>query len=357
MSNFKLQQEGYDSSTSIPNNFIENYMPTAAGEFVKIYIYLLKCVSENCNELSISRLADVFNNTEKDTTRALKYWQKKGLLKLTFNDDGSLRSLILTSSPENAETVIRRPEDKSVQVDQSAETAEADEPEAKPAIPEKRQYSRSEVATFSSNEDNTMLIFVIQKLLGRVVTGSDVNTIMFMKDDLHFPDDLIEYVFEYCISKKKTSIRYIEKTAIAWAEQGIKDVTGAKLINTIYSENCYPVMKAFGLTGRNPAKEECRYIDRWVLSYGFSLEMILEACSRTINAIHQPSFEYADSILKRWKNANVATMDDVKKADQEFSARSTSKRPPASAKIKVNFNNFQQRTYDYDELEAKLINK
>jgi len=365
MSNFQLQQEGQVSSTSVPNNFIENFMPTAAGEFVKIYIYLLKCVSENCSELSISRLADVFNNTEKDTKRALRYWEKKGLLKLSFNDDGSLRSLILTSAAYDQETVITRTAQDVPEVTEEESSAEsAQEPTESVHVPEKKQYSRGELDRFSGSSENSMLIFVIQKLLGRVLTGSDVNTIMFMKDSLGFPEDLVEYVFEYCADKHKTSIRYIEKTAIAWAQQGIRDVNGARLINSIYSENCYPVMKAFGLTGRNPAADECRYIDTWVLSYGFSMDMILEACNRTISAIHQPSFEYADSILRRWKSAGISTLDQVKEADKEFSSRNSSKRGTVSAKIKKEpkaaagaFNNFQQRTYDYDELEARLINK
>ncbi|MCQ2512018.1 MAG: hypothetical protein MJ092_01325 [Lachnospiraceae bacterium] len=99
MSNFKLQQEGYTSTTSIPNCFIEKYMPKAAGEFVKIYIYLLKCLAENQSELSISKIADAFDDSEKDVTRALKYWERKGLLKLEF-DDKTLVSLQLISAAE-----------------------------------------------------------------------------------------------------------------------------------------------------------------------------------------------------------------------------------------------------------------
>ena len=68
MSNFKLQQEGFTSYTCVANRFIERYMPKAAGEFVKIYIYLLKCVEENTSELSISRIADAFENTQKNLT-------------------------------------------------------------------------------------------------------------------------------------------------------------------------------------------------------------------------------------------------------------------------------------------------
>ena len=367
MSNFELQQEGFEGFTSIPNNFIENYMPTAAGEFVKIYIYLIKCVSENCHELSISKLADVFNNTEKDTTRALKYWQRQGLLKLSFNEDGSLRSLVLTSgkNPEE-ETIIKKTEEETHSEAAPLEAASSDAAQII-QFPEQRQYSRSELKAFSENDSNRMLIFVIQKLLGKAITASDINMIMFFEEELHFPEDLIEYLFEYCADKKKTNKRYIEATAIGWAKQGITSVNGAKLINAIYSENCYPVMKAFGLTGRNPADEERKFIDRWVLSYGFGLDIILEACNRTINTIHQPSFEYADSILKSWKSSGVTQISDIQKIDKEFAEKASSKRSGTSAKIKktkasssnpnAGLNNHAQRDFDYDELEAKLISK
>ncbi|MGI6071818.1 MAG: DnaD domain protein [Lachnospiraceae bacterium] len=369
MSNFQLKQEGLDSSTGIPNNFIENYMPTAAGEFVKIYIYLLKCVNENRNELSISRLADVFNNTEKDTIRAMKYWEKKGLLKLSFNEDGSLKSLILTSVTPQETMITKTPAEELIEektLEEKTPAAEelyADTPK-RTAFPVQKQYSRNELDSFSGNEDNSLLIYGIQKLLGRTLNSADINTIMFFLDTLHFPEDLVEYVFEYCVSKKKTGIRYIEKTGIAWAQQGIKDVAGAKLLNAIYSENCYPVMKAFGLTGRNPAKEEIRHINTWIISYGFSLDMIIEACNRTINTIHKPSFEYADSILRKWKNSGIHTLEAVKKADEAFSSKSASRhkspekdRTGALATGNNGFNGFHQRTYNYDELEAKLIGR
>ena len=102
MSNFTLKQDGFSGYTTIPNCFIEQFMPFAAGEFVKIYIFLLKCISENQSELSISRIADAFNNTEKDVIRALKYWQRKGLLKLTFDEDNALTSLCVVSLSESA---------------------------------------------------------------------------------------------------------------------------------------------------------------------------------------------------------------------------------------------------------------
>ena len=37
----------------------------------------------------------------------------------------------------------------------------------------------------------------------------------------------------------------------------------------------------------------------------------MEACNRTMAAIHKPSFQYTDSILTEWNRAGVRTMRDV----------------------------------------------
>ncbi len=374
MSKFKIQQEGYLSATSIPNCFIEKYMPKAAGEFVKIFIYLLKCVEENKDELSISRIADALEDSEKDVIRALKYWEKKGLLKLTF-EDKTLTSLRLVSFAEMSG------DDESIPVSSSSRQAphassiqpceEPGEPEAaagENGVPVRREYSPSEIEAFSKEEDMIQLLYAIQKYIGHSLSGSELNTVLFFYDTLKLPAEVIDYLFEYCVSKGHKSMRYIEKTAIGWSEQGIKSLKAAKTLNSIYSENTYPVLRAFGLTGRNPSSGEVEYVKKWSLSYRFSQKMILEACERTMNAIHQPSFEYADSILKRWKSEGVSSMEDVVKLDLKRENALAEAKNPAAGKKKGaahnsdassssnKFNNFKQRAYDFDQLEEKLFN-
>ena len=73
-----------------------------------------------------------------------------------------------------------------------------------------------------------------------------------------------------------------------------------------------------GLKGRGPAASEIAYIRKWSEEYGFALEVILEACDRTMNAIHQPSFDYTDSILKRWKDKNVRQLKDIDAVDADY---------------------------------------
>ena len=80
----------------------------------------------------------------------------------------------------------------------------------------------------------------------------------------------------------------------------------------------YCVLNAYGIKGRGPAASEIAYIRKWSEEYGFALEVILEACDRTMNAIHQPSFDYTDSILKRWKDKNVRQLKDIDAVDADY---------------------------------------
>lgn len=348
MSSFKLQQDGFTSYTCVANSFIERYMPKAAGEFVKIYIYLLKCVEENTSELSISRIADAFENTQKDVVRALKYWEKKGLLRLSF-DGEILTSLKLISPPDV-------PEEEAVAEDRPAHTAI----QVKPALFTKRQYSKEETAALLENEDVAQLVYIVQKYLGRTLTSADVNSILFFYDGLKLPVDVIEYLFEFCVSKDKTSMRYIEKTAITWSEKEICTVEAAKALNAIRSGDYYPVMKAFGLSGRQPAKKETEFIEKWTLSYGFDMSIIVEACERTINTIHQPSFEYADSILRNWHMRGATSAEEIKALDAEYAGKASYKKNAGgelTKTVKNKFSNFTQRNYDYSQLEKVLFNK
>lgn len=349
MSSFKLQQDGFTSYTCVANSFIERYMPKAAGEFVKIYIYLLKCVEENTSELSISRIADAFENTQKDVVRALKYWEKKGLLKLSF-DGEILTSLKIISLPDV--------EEELPEAEPASDRAFVN---VKPALFTKRQYSKEETAALLENEDVSQLVYIVQKYLGRTLTSADVNSILFFYDGLKLPVDVIEYLFEYCVSKEKTAMRYIEKTAITWSEKEICTVKAAKALNAIRSGNTYPVMKAFGLSGRQPAKKETEFIEKWTLSYGFDMGIIVEACERTINTIHQPSFEYADSILRNWHTKQVVSLEDIQALDAEYAGKASSSKKNAgeglTKSVKNRIANFTQRDNDYAQLEKVIFNK
>lgn len=362
---------GYsDGVTVIPNTFFDEYLPRANGEFLKIYLYLLRWLSHPDHALSLSGIADIFFMTENDVTRALKYWEAEGLLRLTFDRDGTIAGICLnavTSINSQKDTPTAPPEQRRPTPAQSAVAAQTGTsitgtPVGTTPAVSMHPRSTQELHRFSESDDGAQLIFIIQQYLGRPLSASDLNTIYYFYDDLGFSRDLIEYLFEYCVSNGHTHMRYIEKVALSWANLHITTADEARTQSETHQKACFAVLKAFGLGGRMPAAGEAEFINKWTRTYGFSLELILEACRRTMMAVHTPSFEYTDKILSNWKSLGAYTMTEVLAADKARSAEKAAapaKRPavkqarPSSNK----FHNFNQRSYDYAALEKKLAAK
>lgn len=371
MSSLILSTESSEGYTSVSNIFISEYVPGANGEFVKVYLYLLHLMSLRSNNISISLLADTFNQTEADIMRALRYWDSLDVISLSFNGPGNglsnivLRDIKHTGQAANAMADPIAAESASVNSTSSyqTETVRAAKPDIKQteviytAEPSKVSYSKEQLNGFLANDNFSMLLFVIEQYMGRPLSTKETNSIVYFYDGLKLSTDLIEYLFEYCVEHNKKSINYIEKVALSWASKNIHTIAEAKEETSNHTDYVYQIMKAFGLSNREPAQHEKAMIAKWADTYCFDTDMIIEACNRTIKAIHQPSFEYADTILANWKNSNVSSLEDVKKADAAYAASNNIKpKQTASSKPANNrFNNFQQRDKKSDDWYNSLL--
>lgn len=371
MSSLILSTESSEGYTSVSNIFISEYVPGANGEFVKVYLYLLHLMSLRSNNISISLLADTFNQTEADIMRALRYWDSLDVISLSFNGPGNglsnivLRDIKHTGQAANAMADPIATESASVNSTSSyqTETVRAAKPDIKQteviytAEPSKVSYSKEQLNGFLANDNFSMLLFVIEQYMGRPLSTKETNSIVYFYDGLKLSTDLIEYLFEYCVEHNKKSINYIEKVALSWASKNIHTIAEAKEETSNHTDYVYQIMKAFGLSNREPAQHEKAMIAKWADTYCFDTDMIIEACNRTIKAIHQPSFEYADTILANWKNSNVSSLEDVKKADAAYAAgNNIEPKQTASSKPANNrFNNFQQRDKKSDDWYNSLL--
>lgn len=344
-----LQTQAVRNATVIPNTFFDYYLPRANGEFLKIYLYLLRWIPDPEHILSLSHMADTFFMTEKDVARALNYWEKEGLLSFSRDSENDITAIILNEImplPGHAAPVSAEP--AATDVSSGVQNAQ-------------KTYNIQQLQQFVGSSNGEQLIFIIQQYLGRPLSQTDLNTIYYFHDALGFSTDLIEYLFEYCVSNGHTHMRYIEKVALAWSSQHITTVDEARMQGEAHQRSCFAVLKAFGLGGRMPTAGEVDFIRKWTRTYGFSLELILEACRRTMMAVHTPSFEYTDKILSNWKDQNAYTMTEVLALDKAHSQ--SKKAPAAKPPLKAprassnKFHNFNQRSYDYAALEKKLSQK
>lgn len=341
MNSFVLHGNGHSDHTLVSNIFLDEYMPAANGEYVKIYLFLLRCLESDTQELSIPLIADRFDHTENDVRRALKYWEKMKLLKLEYDSSKNLTGICLTDG-------------KSEEPSSCTPVLPADaEPAAKPVSSRKK----SSVKPFTE-EEARQLLFICEQYLGKTLSSTEVSRILEFHDTFGFSSDLIEYLIEYCVSKGRKSMRYIESVALGWYEEGITRVSQAKQQVTTYNKAYFSILKAFGITNRNPVDAEITYMNQWMKKYGFSTELIVEACSRTMAAIHQPSFEYADKILSRWKESGVKTLSDLPGLDEKHRTSRPRQEAASAAKTAApnRFRNFRERDYNFEELQKQLIN-
>lgn len=398
------------SFTTVSDIFIDQYMPKANGEFVKVYLYLLRATGSGAGIATISEIADHFSNTEADIIRALNYWASEGILQVQTGADGqiiginlcslsvsgmqaaqsniqsavadnaaqnnlqnsvvnnatqnNLQNSVVNNAAQNISTVNTRMQDSVV------EKLKSQTPDK--AASSQKEYTLDEIKEFRKNPDISELFFIIETYLKHTLSSTDTNMVLYWLDELHFSTDLVEYLVEYCITKGHSSLRYMNKVALGWADAGIKTVDQAKDDAAAHSQIYYSVMKALGITGRNLVDSEVSLINKWVGEYGFDIELVKAACSKTISAIQKPSFEYTDSILANWKKKDVHTFKDVEVLDANFakankasatgSSQSTnaangfSKPKSNNSSSKNKFNNFNQRNNDYDKLEKLFLN-
>lgn len=340
MTNLTLTNYALGNTTVLENEFIDQYMVKANGEYVKVYLLLLRHMNRPDGILTVSEMADLLECTEKDVRRALNYWKKQELLDYceqteARNLEDTIRVSNLPSSTENTSAI----------------------PACEPPGTNIQQYrNRHERKEFKE------LMFVAEQYLGKTLSSVDIDMITYFYDTLHMSAELIEYLIEYCVENGHKSMHYIRKVALSWNEQKITTVSEAKSSTVLYNKNCYSILNAYGIKGRAPAAAEIAYIRRWNDEYGFSLELILEACNRTMNTIHQPNFEYTDTILKNWLEKNVRHIKDIDILDANYMKEKERRKKSAGVTANVaknsktnKFNNFNGRSYDMDSLERRLV--
>ncbi len=322
----RVERAGENGITAVPDRFIDGAMLKAGGEFVKVYLLLLRYAGDP--SLSLSFLADRLNLTEKDVRRALRFWEEQHCLKLSCSADGEAESLMLFPC------------------------GDAPEEAAVPAVPEKkiaaeparrRSYQPSELSALKAEHDDfSMFITAAEQYLGRPMSARDTDLFAYLYEGLGFSGDVLEFLVEYCVEIGHTNLAYMEKVALNWHKDGCRTLKEVKAAARSFEEvNAMEaaVKKAFGISGRILGTAEREAVDRWARQYKMPPELAEEACSRSLKATGKVSFGYADKILKDWDGQDIHTAEKLKSLLPKRPAK------PAAGKF-----NFEQRTTDYDAI-------
>lgn len=272
----------YLSDTRLENLFISEYMPMASGDYIKVYIYAMMC-AEHGQEISDKLLASQLGISEADIDKAWDFWESVGAVK-KHESIGRAREIEFLNLREQFYAAGAAPD--------RDESRENKDEGAGSAIGE--MYEK------------------IESALGRSLSVTDLSEIASWINDVGASPAVIFAAVKYSMERKKDSLRYIGKVVKSWTGEGLiteSDVADY-LSDTDRRHSRYrEVMKMLGLS-RNPTAFEMEMMDRWFDDYGFSLEKIREACSKT-TGISNPNFNYIDKIVKAWREEAENTGTDV----------------------------------------------
>lgn len=286
--------------------FIEKKMLGANGAYVKVYLYALSLAYKGISE-DTSEIAKKLSLLESDVINAFDYWEKEGVI--TANNNF---------------------------IYFGGQAARKSETKSQP----KKKTPKNVSELIMNNKALADLCELSQNILGKTLNNSDLETIYWFYDELGFSPEVISMLLEYCVSKDKRNMKYIEKVAIGWHENGITTMSQAE--SYIKSENeknsyFYSLRKLFGITDRNLSKSEELYLKTWKNDYGMSEEMVALAYEYCILSTNKLSFPYINSIVKGWFERGVKTIEAAEKDHNDYKNKNFNEKDLDIFKPKIDY--------------------
>lgn len=329
---------------SIPYWFITHYMPKALSGYLKVYLYLFASSQNPNTNASIEETCKALDMLHSEVIQALDYWHEQKVLRFEKTSDEQYLLEFYINEPQKvtAESVVSE-KPKSL-------------PIAKTIITQSRPEYRTDEINYCLERSNelTSLFKIAEQYLGRLLTITDQKIIFSFYDWLHMPFDLIEFLIEHCASSNHRAIHYIEKVAISWVDEGITTLEKAKE-KVALDKRYFKILSALGSSKSNITLIEKTCIDKWLATYKFSMDVILEACKRTVMQTNKPSLNYTDTILTSWYKDKVKTLEDIAVLDKAHESKKMLAAPEPISNTRPNkvskFTNIYSHNWDFDELE------
>lgn len=305
--------------------FIEKYMIGTNAHFVVIYLYILKKYL-NKEKINLNIISEKLDILESDIIKALNYWNDINVISYDKTNMNEININFLDLKESQINNII--PEQK------------------------KLSYTDDEISIYSQKEEIQQLFRVAEKKLAKTLSYQDRKILITLYDSYGISMEILAILFTYCMEKGKCNFNYIEKVAIDWCENNIDSVEKVEAYLKVFDTGYKNIMRAFGLR-REPIKEEINFMKIWLMEYKMPINIIEEACTRTVLKTGQPNFVYTNGIIKNWKDNNVKSIDDIRKIDDKFEQN----RKVKDNEMKIKLENFNKQNLNNNfNNKSKFVN-
>lgn len=273
--------------TNVENIFINEYMAGAPGDFVKVYLLALMYADLE-NELSNEQIANHLSLEHEDVLKAWTYWEKRGIIRKHRSNpdqkfDYDVEFLVIK------EQLYGEKEQK------------------------KSYQDGSNLQTFLADKEIQDMFHEIERIAGRVLNTTEMREVQSWMEDFQATPEVIVFAWSYCVQKKKKNIKYIAAVVSNWSDMGLRDVLAVERYLSEGEKKQHQYKRVFQALGfsRNATEEERRIMDSWFDSMEYSLDKVLEACSKT-SGISTPNINYVNKVLVNWYEEKTGHTADGK---------------------------------------------
>lgn len=299
------------SNTTIPDIFFTEYLPQANGDFIKVYLYIL-FLSKYDKDIKVNDLSKKLGLSLKVIQDAMKYWEEQNVItkKNTGYVFNSLQEIELHHLYKPKAALSAEQIQKSVESQKRAKTIE----------------------------------YINNKFFSGLMPTTWYPDIELWFKKYDFDDEVMMALFQYCFDKSALHRNYIQTVADAWAKNSIKTYNDLDLyyekhekINKIANM----ISKKLGLA-RQLSQYEYAYIEKWIIDFEFSFDIIEIALKRTTSKVN-PSFDYIDKLLTDWNDRGFKTVEQVEQFLNDIKQKT---KDIKQLEKSTGYQNYNQRNYD-----------
>jgi DnaD/phage-associated family protein len=285
----RVNFSSFNSVFVVPSEIIDKHIEIASGMYFKVLLLVLK---NSHSEFDTNYISKTLNIEKFEVNEALNYWNKAGIIDLIGTEIKEKKIEPVTETKSFNVITNKAP------MISSAEIAEQ----------------------IKTNKKISFLCQSVQRMFARPLTTTEQRCFVSLVDWAGIEVEVLLIVVEYCMAISKSNVKYIEKTAMSWAEIGIDthDKAEEYLKHLLSREKNQTIVKScFGISNRNLSSNEIKYIDIWFSEYNFDIKMIEIAYDKMVDQIGKVSFPYINTILKSWFDNQIKTPEQTKDADEK----------------------------------------
>ena len=263
----------YLLSTEVENIFINEYMPSAPGEYVKVFLYGL-LYSQNQADMTMQQFARQLQLTEKQVEDAWDYWEQLGII---------TKKYIINSKDYDIEF-------KNLRAMMYSGMGQVQKPEIV-----------SEPKTPLVNEVVRDLVHSVEQVIGRTMSPTEGMEVASWYEEVGATTEVIMAAVEYCIEKGKRGINYMAKVVLQWTKDGFETREDVQEhLNTLEARygNYKKILQALGLN-RTATEAEREMIDSWFDEMDYNMDRVMDACVKA-SFISSPNVRYVNKVLQNW---------------------------------------------------------